>query len=137
MTDYVTAADIWEMLLNFGVGPTPRVDDDQVEEHIDGIEGSVNGILATRGYSPIPATNAEAKAVIRENVRKKVAVTVFLELNQPQHSPDWARSWDIDFDAWMNRLRLGQEKLPGGVEGPPGDVVISSFSLNLTEVEES
>lgn len=135
MGDYLTYSDIWEMLINFGVGPTTRVGNDQVEEHIAGVEGQVNGILLARGYSPIPATNTSAIATIREQARKKVAALVFVELMQPQRSPDFIRTWDIDWAEWLNRLRLGQEKLPGGDVNPTGDALISGFNLGITEVE--
>lgn len=137
MGNYVEVADVWEILLNFSVGPTTRIGDTQVEEHIAGVEGQVDGVLLSRGYAPIPAVHTGAKAVIREQCRKKVSVTVFLELAQPQRSPDWCRSWDIDFAEWLSRLAKGLEKLPGGLVNPTGDTLITGFNLGLTEVEDA
>jgi len=137
MPVYVTGAEVYDLLMNLKVGGPARITVDDVEPFIDGVEQQVNGVLLARGYQPIPASHAGAVAVIREMVRKKTAVQVYLTLNQPQKSPDWAKSWDIDFDTWLDRLSRGRATLPGGTVNPTGDVTVGSLNLGLTEVEDS
>ncbi len=136
MGAYVTGDEVYDLLINQQLGPPTRIPPEDVEPYIAGVEGQVNGVLLARGYQPVPATNADAVAVIREQVRKKVAVLVFLALNQPTRSPDWAKVWDIDFGEWLNRLRLGQELLPGGTVNPLGDAFMYHYDLGLTEIDD-
>lgn len=134
---YVTGEEVYDLLLNQKIGPPARLGVDDIVPFIQGIEGQVNGVLLARGYQPVPATHPDAVAVIREMVRKKVAATVLTALNQPVRSPDFVRVWELDFAEWLNRLRLGQEKMPGGDVNPLGDVTIAYFNLNMTEVEDT
>jgi hypothetical protein len=137
MGDYLTYEDVWEMLINFNIGPTPRVGNDQVEEHITGYENDVNAILRSpvHDYPTIPVTNAEAITIIREHIRQKVAALVYVELQQPTRSPDFIRTWDLDYADWIKMLRDGKIKLPGGESTLAGDAIMSGFNLRLTEVD--
>lgn len=105
---YVTGDDVYQLLLDMEVGPPSRLTPEEIEPIILGIEAQVNGALRAQSYPEVPAGGDNDKAMIREQVRKKAAAQVYVTLNQPQRSPDWVRTWDIDFAEWLKALRDGK-----------------------------
>ncbi|MBN2446345.1 MAG: hypothetical protein JXO22_06460 [Phycisphaerae bacterium] len=129
MGAYTTGAAVYQLLLDMNVGPPSRLTPEEIEPIITGIEAQVNGVLKAQGYAAVPATGTNDVAMIREQVRKKAATQVYVTLNQPQRSPDWVRTWDIDFSEWMNMLRQGQLRLVDQAPdvGQEGQVVVIPF----------
>lgn len=109
-TTYVTGDEVYELLLDLDKGIN-RLPSAEIEPFIVGLEAQVDGILRAQGYTDVPATGDTDKAMIREMVRKKAAAQVYVTLHQPTRSPDFVRTWDIDFAEWLTSLRKGQLRL--------------------------
>jgi len=122
MGAYTTGADVFGLLLDLGVGPVARMTEADAEQIIAGLEGEVNGILKAQGYTAVPATGDADRALLGQQVRMKAAARVYVTLHQPQRSPDWVRTADIDWSEFLNRLRQGQQRLvdqdPAGEDLP-------------------
>jgi hypothetical protein len=135
MGDYITGADVYSLLVNYQIGDSPRISEEDVDTMIEGYEAEINGILRAQGYTTVPATNSADRAMIREKLRRKVASQVYQALNQPTRAPDFCRTWDIDYAEWLTMLRKGQLRL--SVQEPEvGDFQYVGVSLNLTELED-
>jgi len=111
MGAYTTGAAVFGLLLDLSVGPTARMTEDDVEAIIAGLEGEVNGILKAQGYQTVPANGADDVAMLGQQVRMKAAARVYVTLHQPERSPDWVRTADIDWSEFLERLRKGQQRL--------------------------
>lgn len=122
MGAYATGAAVFGLLLDLGVGPVTRMTDADVEVIIAGLEAEVDGILKAQGYAAVPAVGAADTALLGQHVRMKAAARVYVTLHQPQRSPDWVRTADIDWSEFLNRLRQGQQRLvdqdPAGADLP-------------------
>lgn len=139
MGNYVTGTEVYDLLVNQSVGVPTRLPPADLEPYIAGIEAQVDGVLKAQNYTTVPATGANDVAMIREHIRRKVAALVVTALIQPQRSPDWVRTWDIDFSEWLGSLRKGQLRLTDQSPGAPGSgpILRMRINLGLTEVEDT
>lgn len=110
MPAYTDGTEVYELLLDFDVGPPTRLSTSEVDTLVEGFEAEVDGILLGQGYT-VPATGTRDKAMIREKVRMKTAARVYDLLYSKDRSPDWARNAHIDWSDWLNMLRQGQLRL--------------------------
>ena len=111
MGAYTTGAEVLALLLDLGVGPVARLSATDVEQIVAGLEAEVDGILLAQGYATVPATGPRDVAMLGEQVRMKAAARVYVTLHQPERSPDWVRTADIDWSEFLERLRRGQQRL--------------------------
>lgn len=111
MGAYTTGAEVLTLLLDLGIGPTARMSAADVESIIAGLEAEVDGILLAQGYTTVPATGNRDVEMLGQQVRLKAAARVYVTLHQPQRSPDWVRTADIDWSEFLERLRRGQQRL--------------------------
>lgn len=111
MGAYTSGAEVFGLLLDLGVGPVARMTEADVEQIIGGLEGEVDGILKAQGYATVPATGLSDRAMLGQQVRMKAAARVYVTLHQPERSPDWVRTADIDWSEFLERLRKGQQRL--------------------------
>ncbi len=111
MGAYTTGAQVLGLLLDLGVGPAARMGEADVEQIVAGLEAEVDGILLAQGYATIPATGTRDMAMLGQQVRLKAAARVYVTLHQPERSPDWVRTADIDWSEFLERLRRGQQRL--------------------------
>lgn len=135
MGSYTTAEAILDLLVTRSVG-VHSVTLAQVEDFIAGIEGQVNGILLAQGYAIVPADGSTDVKTLGHQVSKKAATQVFEILKQPvDRSPDWIRTWNIDFGEWLESLRSGQARLVDQAPsvGQEGQVLITTMRV-LPEV---
>ncbi len=109
-THYTTGEEVYKLLLDLQVGVN-RLQPTDIEPFIQGLESQVDGVLRGQDYPTVPATGTNDIAMIREMVRKKAAAQVYVTLNQPIRSPDWVRTYDIDFADWLKSLRKGELRL--------------------------
>lgn len=120
MPAYTSGAEVYELLIDLGVGPPTRLTTDKVDAIVEGFETEVNGILLGQDYTVVPATGENDVAMIREKVRMKAAARVYDLLYDKERSPDWVRNAHIDWSDWLNMLRQGQLRLVD--QSPAGDV---------------
>ncbi len=54
MPTYTSGAEVYELLIDLGVGPPTRLTTDKVDSLVEGFEAEVNGILLAQDYT-VPA----------------------------------------------------------------------------------
>lgn len=139
MGAYTSGAEVLGLLLDLGVGPTARLSAADVETLIAGLEAELDGILLAQGYATVPATGLRDVAMLGEQVRLKAAARVYVTLHQPERSPDWVRTADIDWSEFLERLRRGQQRLvdqaPAAAGG--GQVQVSALRVLPRVSQES
>jgi hypothetical protein len=128
---YTTGAEVLGLLLDLGVGPTARLSSADVEAIIAGLEAEVDGILLAQGYATVPATGLRDAAMLGQQVRLKAAARVYVTLHQPQRSPDWVRTADIDWSEFLERLRRGQQRLVDQAPVAAGEGQVAVTSLRV------
>lgn len=131
MPNYISEAEVIELILDQARG-VHNVTTAQVGEIIDGIEGQIDGVLLAQGYTTVPATGARDVAMLGYQVGRKAAATVYELLKQPvDRSPDWVRTWNIDFAEWLDALRDGKLRLVDQLPsvGQAGEVLITTLRV--------
>jgi len=135
---YTTGNEVLGLLLDLGVGPAARLSAADVESLIAGLEAEVDGILLAQGYATVPATGPRDVAMLGGQVRLKAAARVYVTLHQPDRSPDWVRTADIDWSEFLERLRRGQQRLVDQAPVAAGDGQVAVTTLRvLPKVESS
>lgn len=138
MGSYTSGAEVYQMLLDLQVGPPARLQPDDIEPMIRGIEAKVDAALKAQGYAIIPATGENDRRMIAEEVRKKAAATVYVLLHSPERSPDWVRTFDIDFADFLKAMQRGEMRLvdQSPDAGQAQQAVITSFRVLPRQVED-
>lgn len=135
MGHYTSSAQVIQLIIDQTKG-VHSITTAQVEDIIDGLEGTVNGVLLAQGYTTVPATGATDVKLLGYHISRKAATTVYELLKQPvDRSPDWIRTWNIDFGEWLESLRSGQARLVDQAPsvGQEGQVLITTMRV-LPEV---
>lgn len=138
MPNYISEAKVIELILDQARG-VHNVTMAQVGEIIDGIEGQIDGVLLAQGYTTVPATGVRDVAMLGYQVGRKAAATVYELLKQPvDRSPDWVRTWNIDFAEWLKMLRDGQARLvdQSPSSGQSGQMLITSLRVLPEVIDE-
>lgn len=136
MGAYTTGAAVFGLLLDLSVGPTARMTEADAEAIIAGLEGEINGILKAQGYDIVPATGADDVAMLGQQVRMKAAARVYVTLHQPERSPDWVRTADIDWSEFLERLRKGEQRLVNQDPAAAQEGQIAILDLRVLPVVE-
>lgn len=139
MGAYTSGTEVLGLLLDLGVGPTARLSAADVETLIGGLEAEVDGILLAQGYATVPATGPRDVAMLGQQVRLKAAARVYVTLHQPDRSPDWVRTADIDWSEFLERLRRGQQRLvdQAPVVAQDGQVAVTTLRVLPRVSQES
>lgn len=131
MGSYVTSAQVVELILDQARG-VHNVTAGQVDDVINGLEAQINGILVAQGYATVPATGPGDIAMLGYQVGRKAATMIYEMLKQPvDRSPDWVRTWNIDFAEWLTALRKGELRLVNQAPsvGQSGEMLITTMRV--------
>lgn len=113
---YATVDDVRSLLDTLGVviSGVSKVTETEVTEFITQEEATINSVLKGLGYSvPIPSSATNDTAMLKKFTAEAVAVKVFsiVFVGTQTEFPAKVRYWQTEFEAFMNRLRLGQVAL--------------------------
>ena len=77
--------------------------------------------------------------MLGQQVRLKAAARVYVTLHQPDRSPDWVRTADIDWSEFLERLRRGQQRLvdQAPVVAQDGQVAVTTLRVLTSVSQES
>lgn len=113
MGDYVELADVKNIRTVQLIG----VSDDALDVFIDGVEARVNGVLQALEYPTVPATDERDKALLKEQIVKKVTAVAYMAARSPEELPEWIVVWNDEFEEWLGALTRGETVLPSQVPG--------------------
>ncbi len=113
MGDYVELVDVKNIRTVQLIG----VSDDTLNVLIDGVEARVNGVLQALEYPTVPATDAGDKALLKEQIVKKVTAVAYMAARSPEELPEWIVTWNDEFEEWLEALTRGETVLPSQTPG--------------------
>ncbi len=113
---YATVDDVRSLLDTLGITITVSSNptETEVTEFIAQEEAAINAALKGQGYStPISDSAVNDVRLLKKYSAQATAVKVFsiVFVGTQTEFPAKVRLWQTDFEAWMNRLRLGQSPL--------------------------
>ena len=108
---YCTAADV-ENEMGQKFSATSRPNTDQVEEAIDGVSGEIDGVLQATGY-PLPVTDISALALLKRYAKFGASAQAWHSGYVADDEPARVTYWRETYEAFIARLRRGEQELPG------------------------
>ncbi len=110
---YCTVADVEEeMGQKFSSTSRPSVP--QVEEALEGVSGEIDGVLQASGY-PLPVLSASALALLKRYAKFGAAAQAWHSGYVSEDEPARVTYWRETYEAFIARLRRGEQELPGEV----------------------
>lgn len=84
----------------------------EITSVIDQVEAEIDGILAAEGYATVPATGPRSIHLLRGYVEREVAYQAYTQIYTPNELPAAVKTWHADYQAFLARLRRGEQHLP-------------------------
>ena len=108
---YCDVADVEQtMRLTISIDGNPNRAD--VEEFIDDVAAELDGIAQAAGYT-VPVTTTQAVALMKRYNRICAAVATWHAGYISDNSPARVEYWHEQCEGFKNRLRKGEQQLPG------------------------
>ena len=116
---YCTVSDVQdEMGQTFSTTSRPNIE--AVEEAIDGVSGEIDGVAQAAGYT-LPIVDASALSTLQRYAKFGACAQAWHSGYVSNDEPARVTYWREQYDAFIARLRRGEQQLPGEVPGSEPD----------------